>query len=182
MAYGTQNAAYDLSLFDEELNFSTAAPKRQEFDEPQRQGRKKQNSRNKVVKLPEEELNKIRRRKHNPIKLAIGGVATAIVTFIIGVIIVGQVQLTELNQQIITEKENLADAESIKIQNKMKVESVLSNAEIEKYATDVLGMTKASNAQKEFVALESGDKAEVSEAKDGNIFTQFFDSLFNLWS
>ena len=61
MAYGTQNAAYDLSLFDEELNYSTAAPKRQELDEPQRQGRKKQNSRNKVVTLPEEELNKIRR-------------------------------------------------------------------------------------------------------------------------
>ena len=64
----------------------------------------------------------------------------------------------------------------------MKVESTLSNAEIERYATEVLGLSKASNAQKEFVALEYGDKAEVSEAKDGNIFTQFFDTLFSLWS
>lgn len=43
-------------------------------------------------------------------------------------------------------------------------------------------MTKASNAQKEFVALESGDKAEVSAQQDSNIFTQFFESLSNLWS
>ena len=64
----------------------------------------------------------------------------------------------------------------------MKVESNLSNAEIEKYATEVLGMTKASNAQKEFVALETDDKAEVSAQKDNNIFTQFFESLANLWS
>ena len=64
----------------------------------------------------------------------------------------------------------------------MKVESNLSNADIEKYASEVLGMTKASNAQKEFVALESGDKAEVSAPKDGNIITQFFESLSNLWS
>ena len=96
MAYGTQNAAYDLSLFDEELNYSTAAPKRQELDEPQRQGRKKQNSRNKVVTLPEEELNKIRRRKHNPLKLALGAVGAAVVAFVIGIILVEQVQLTEL--------------------------------------------------------------------------------------
>ncbi len=182
MAYGTQNAAYDLSLFDEELNYSTAAPKRQELDEPQRQGRKKQNSRNKVVTLPEEELNKIRRRKHNPLKLALGAVGAAVVAFVIGIILVEQVQLTELNQDIITAKQELADADSINIQNKMKVESTLSNAEIERYATEVLGLSKASNAQKEFVALEYGDKAEVSEAKDGNIFTQFFDTLFSLWS
>lgn len=182
MAYRTQNAAYDLSLFDEELNYTTAAPKRHQDEEPQKKSRKKQNSRNKVVTLPQEELDKIRRRRHNPVKLALGGVAAAIVTFVIGVIIVGQVQLTELNQQIISAEKTLADTESIYIQNQMKVETNLSNAEIEKYATEVLGMTKASNAQKEFVALESGDKAEVSARQDSNIITQFFESLSNLWS
>ena len=181
MAYGRQNAAYDLSLFDDELNYTSAAPKRQALDEPKRQSRKKQNNRNKVVKLPEEELNKIRRRKHNPFKLALGGVSAAIVTFVIGVIIVGQVQLTELNQDIISAEKTLADTESVLVQNKMKVESTLSDAEIEKHAAEV-GMTKASNAQKEFVALENSDKAEVSEQSDGNIFTRFFDSLGNLWS
>ena len=120
MAYVNQDAAYDLSLFDEELNYSAAAPKRQQDEEQSRQGRKKQNRRAKVVTLPEEELNKIRRRRHNPVKLAIGGVSAAIVTFVIGIIIVGQVQLTELNQQIITSEKELADTESIYIQNQMK--------------------------------------------------------------
>lgn len=182
MAYRHQNAAYDLSLFDEELNYSAAAPKRQEDAEPQRESKKKQSRHAKVVTLPEEELNKIRRRRHNPVKLVIGGVSAAIVTFVIGVIIVGQVQLTELNQQIISSEKQLADTESIYIQNQMKLETNLSNAEIEKYATEVLGMTKASNAQKEFVALETSDKAEVSAQKDSNIFTLFFESLANLWS
>ena len=182
MAYTTQNAAYDLDLFDEELNQTSTAPKRREDDEQQRKTRKKKNTRAKVVTLPQEEIDKIRRRKHNPLKLILGGVSAAIVTFVIGIIIVGQVTLTELNQEIITAEHTLANTESIYIQNQMKVESTLSNAEIEKYATEVLGMTKASNAQKEFVALESGDKAEVSAHQDSNIFTQFFESLSNLWS
>ena len=182
MAYTTQNAAYDLDLFDEELNQTSTAPKRMEDDEQQRKTRKKKNTRAKVVTLPQEEIDKIRRRKHNPLKLILGGVGAAIVTFVIGIIIVGQVTLTELNQEIITAEHTLANTESIYIQNQMKVESTLSNAEIEKYATEVLGMTKASNAQKEFVALESGDKAEVSAHQDSNIFTQFFESLSNLWS
>ncbi|MGN0502837.1 MAG: hypothetical protein ACI4HN_07915, partial [Ruminococcus sp.] len=67
-------------------------------------------------------------------------------------------------------------------QNQMKVESKLSNAEIEEYAEDVLGMTKASNAQKEFVTLSGGDKAEVSAQESDNLFTQFIDSIKNLWS
>lgn len=182
MAIGNYNAAYDLSLFDESLNASSAVPKRRADGEAHQQNRKRQNRRNQVMKLPEEELNKIRRRKRNPLQIAMGATGAAVVTFVIGIIIVGQVQLTELNQKIISAKDTLADTESIYIQNQMKVETNLSNAEIEKYATEVLGMTKASNAQKEFVALESSDKAEVSAQKDGNIFTRFFESLANLWS
>ena len=132
MAYENRNAAYDLSLFDEELNFSAAAPKRHQDDEAQRQGRKKHRQHHQVVRLPEEELNKIRRRRHNPVRLALGAAGAAAVTFIIGVIIVGQVQLTELNQQIITAEQTLANTESVYIQNQMKVEASHSHAESEK--------------------------------------------------
>ncbi|MBQ2212067.1 MAG: hypothetical protein II410_04160, partial [Ruminococcus sp.] len=113
--------------------------------------------------------------------LLLGGVSAAVVTVIIGFIIVGQVQLTELNQQIISAQETLEDTQSIYTQNQMKLEANLSNAEIEKYAAS-LGMTKASNAQKEFISLEGGDKAEVSVQKSENIFTQFIESIKNLWS
>ena len=100
---------------------------------------------------------------------------------IIGFIIVGQVQLTELNQQIITAQKSLADTQSIYTQNQMKLEANLSKAEIEKHAAES-GMTKASNAQKEFVSLEGSDKAEVSVQKEENIFTRFIESIKNLWS
>ena len=76
----------------------------------------------------------------------------------------------------------LEDTKSIYTQNQMKLEASLSTAEIEKHATEVLGMTKASNAQKEFISLEGGDKAEVSAQKEENLFTQFIESIKNLWS
>lgn len=179
MAYDNNNAAYDLNLFDDEL-YTSAAPKREQDEESVSKVKKKQ--KNKVVEFSEENVNKARRRKHNPLKLIIGGLGAAIVTFVIGAIIVGQVQLTELNQQIISAQETLADTQSIYTQNQMKLEASLSNAEIEKHATEVLGMTKASNAQKEFVSIESGDKAEVSAQQGENIFTRFIESIKNLWS
>lgn len=179
MAYNNRNAAYDLSLFDDAPAIS-AAPKRRTDDEPVRKVKKKK--KNNIVAFTEDEVNKARRRKHNPFKLIIGGATAAAVVFVIGAIIVGQVRLTELNQQIISAQETLADTQSVYTQNQMKLEGALSNAEIEKYATEVLGMTKASNAQKEFVSLEGEDRAEVSIQKSENIFTRFVESIKNLWS
>ncbi len=183
MAYENRNAAYDLSLFDDSAyNHGSAAPKREDEHIHKKQPRKKSKAKNNVVTIPEHELQKNRRRKHNPLKLALSAAGGLSVALIIGIIIVGQVQLTELNQEIITAKETLEDSQSIYTQNQMKLESELSNAEIEQYAEDVLGMTKATNAQKEFVTLSGGDKAEVTSQKDENLFTKFIDSIKNLWS
>lgn len=182
MAYENRNAAYDLSLFDESAIYSagSALPKHNEEEVHKKQVKRK--AKNNVVTIPEQELFKNRKRRHNPFKLALGFASGAAVAFVIGIIIVGQVQLTELNQKIITAKETLEDSQSIYTQNQMKLESSLTNAEIEQYAEEVLGMTKATNAQKEFVALSGGDKAEASSQKDENLFTQFIDSIKNLWS
>lgn len=182
MAYNGTAAAYDLNLFDEDVSYynSSAAPKR-DSEELHKQSKKKK-TKAKVLTIAEDDLNKIRRRKHTPIKLLLGSFAGSIIAVIIGFIIVGQVQLTELNQEIINAEALLADSRSVYTQNQMKLESKLTNDQIEAYAEDVLGMTKASNAQKEFVALSIGDKAEVSVHDNGNIFTQFFDSISNLWS
>ena len=144
--------------------------------------KRKLQKKNNIVTLPEEELIKIRRRKHNPLKLAVGSVCGLAIAFVIGTIIIGQVQLNELNQQISEAKDQLTDSQSVYTQNQMKVESKLSNSEIEEYAENVLGMTKASDAQKEFVTLSGGDKAEVSAQQSENLFTKFIDSLTNLWS
>lgn len=181
MAYENLNVAYDLSLFDEDVKAS-ALPLHKEQEDSRNSKKKKLHSVGKIVTLPEEELMKIRKRKHIPLKLAFGSVCGIVIALVIGAIIVGQVQLTELNQEIITAKNTLANNQSIYTQTQMKVESNLSTSEIESYAENVLGMTKASNTQKEFVTLSGGDKAEVSSQEGNNLFTQFIDSINNLWS
>ena len=156
MAYNN-NAAYDLTLFDEENTYSSAAPKRREA-EPVKKPKKK--AKNNVVKFSEEDKLKARRRRHNPLKLLLGGVSAAVVTVIIGFIIVGQVQLTELNQQIISAQETLEDTQSIYTQNQMKLEANLSTSQIEEYAAS-LGMTKASNAQKELFSPSLSNQLKI---------------------
>ena len=174
MAYENRNAAYDLSLFDDSSDYvpGSAAPERKEEVHKKQERKRRKNN---VVSLPKEELQKNRRRRHNKFKIALGTVS--------GIISVGEVRLTELNQEVITAKETLANAQSVYTQTQMKLESKLSTSDIEKYAEDKLGMTKATNTQKEFVTLAGGDKAEVSASQESdNLFTQFWSSVQNLWS
>ncbi len=183
MAYN-KSAAYDLSLFDDDNAYvsSSAAPARKQDADKTPQRTAKKSTANKVVELPEDEIHKIRRRKRNPAKLIFGSAIGSVVAVVIGIIIVGQVQLTELNQEIITAEKTLANAQSVYTENQMKVESNLSRSSIEEYAEKQLGMTKATNTQKEFVNLSGGDKVEVSSHDNENLFTQFIDSIKNLWS
>ena len=166
------NAAYKFDMFRD--NTAPELPKKKTAE--------KHKNDNKVVSIPQEALIKIRRRKHNPFKLFLGSAAAAVVVIIIGAIIVGQVQLTELNQQIITAQETLRNSQSEYTQNQMALQSKLSTSEIEKYAQDKLGMSKAENVQKEYVSLSEGDKAEIFENANRNFFQKIIDAITGLWS
>lgn len=168
MAYDNNSAAYNLDLFRD--NTAKELPK------------EKQRQKNKVVSLPQDALIKIRRRKHNPFRLFIGAVSAALVTVIVSVIIIGQVQLTELNQKIINTKEELGNARSTYTQSQMAIQSKLSTNQIEEYANGRLGMSKAENAQKEYVSLSEGDKAEISEDANQNFFQKIINAFTGLWS
>lgn len=170
MMYENRNAAYDLNLFKD--NTAKELPKKED----------KVSRKNKVVNLPQEELMKIRKRKHNPFVLFIGGVATVAITMIVATIIIGQVQLTELNQEVIYAQTKLANAQSTYTQLEMAVQSKLSTAEIENYAENTLGMSKAGNAHKEFVSLSEGDKVEISSEANKNFFQKTIDAIKGLWS
>ena len=97
-------------------------------------------------------------------------------------IIHGQVRLTELNQEIIDARSELAEKQSVYTQLEMKVDSSVSTTVVENYAKDHLAMNKANNSQKEFVNLSDGDKAEVSMSEDKNIFERIGDALASIWS
>lgn len=171
MAYN-KTAAYDLSLFD------TSAEETIKVKKEKAKTKKKA----KVVSLPEEEIHKIRFRKHSPWKILGGAAGVAIATGVVIAIIIGQVQLTELNQQIISAQSELADQQSVYTQMQMAVQSNLSTSGIQEYAEEQLGMTKATNAQKEFVTLSDGDKAEISQDTNGDIFSQAAQAISGLWS
>ncbi|MEE3334090.1 MAG: hypothetical protein VZR54_07445 [Ruminococcus sp.] len=170
MAYENRNAAYNLELFGD--NTAEKLPKK----------KTKQKKDAKVVTLPQEAIVKIRRRKHNPFKLFVGTAAGIVITVIVAAIIVGQVQLTELNQQIITAEAELSNAQSTYTQRQMSLQADFTTNDIEKYARDTLGMSKAENAQKEFISLSKGDKAEISKDANQNFFQKIINAFTGLWS
>ena len=83
MAYENRNAAYDLSLFDQ----ASAAPLPKRDEEVEKVKEPKKKTGKKVISLPEEELHKIRKRRHNPLKVALGTIGGAAVAMIIATII-----------------------------------------------------------------------------------------------
>ncbi len=170
MALNGRSVAYDISLFE------TTAEQRAE--EQRRVYRRKHN----VVSLPEEDLIKNRRSKRNPVKIFTGVVMGAVITVTVAVIIHGQVQLTELNQQISNASTALSDQESLYTQLQMKIDSKLSTDKVEQYAESQLGMTKADSYQKEYIKLSDGDKAEVSGDQSSNIFESIAQAIAGLWS
>ena len=173
MVYENRNAAYDLSLFDET---ASAAPLPKRDEEAERVKAPKKKVGKKIIPLPEEGIHKNRQRRHNPLKVALGTVGGAAVAMIIATIIIGQVRITELNQEM------LSNSQSIYTQTEMSLQAKLSSSDIEKYAENQLGLTKASSTQQEFVSLSGGDKAEVTSPESENLFTQFISSIANLWS
>lgn len=188
MAFVSNNTAYDISLFEAEAP-ARELPYRKPKRAPKRTSRKsgsksrtKSKSKAKIVTVPQRKIEQIRRRKHNPFKLAVGFAFSAVIIVVISAIICGQVQLTELNQKIANAKDDLENMQSQYTQMKMNVDAKYTTAIVEEYAQNNLGMTKASNSQKEFVDLSDGDKAEITENSETGLFEKIADALSSLWS
>lgn len=143
MAANNGSEAYDFGLFE---------PKRQ-----QEAPRKKDN----IIKLPKEKLEENRRVRINPVRAVSGFLAMAVIVGIVGTIIYGQVQLTELTEQINRQNTVLTESQSVYTQLKMKSDSQLSLQAVESYAKDKLGMKKMEQSQVRPISLSSGDKSEV---------------------
>ena len=171
--YMDADRGYDLSLFESEGN---AARKKKAAV------RKPQAKKNNVIELNMPEYDKAERRKHNIGSIVLGFVCAAVITLCVGLIIKGQVELTELNQQIASAQVTLEETKSEYTQMQAKMEASLSTAAIEKYAQQHLGMSKATAQQKEYISLSEGDKAEVYLQKESNVFTEIADFFGSLWS
>ena len=182
MAYYSHNhnLAYDLTLFETPYDAPVARRKKKASEDAAvSEGgaqESQENTRGSGKRV------KTARRKRNFGRIAIGVILGVAVMPMIASIIHGQVRLTELNQEIIDARSELAEKQSVYTQLEMKVDSSVSTTVVENYAKDHLAMNKANNSQKEFVNLSDGDKAEVSMSEDKNIFERIGDALASIWS
>lgn len=172
-AYMTASRDYDLSLFE---TSGTAAKK----SAPKKV--KKRQFADNIVELPDVTADGSQRRKHNVAALVFGFVLASIIVVIVGVIIHGQVQLAELNQKITAANIELENSRSDYIQIQARVDASLSTATVEEYARTQLGMSKATNQQKQYISLADSDKAEIFAEDEGTVFDEMGDYLGSMLS
>ena len=159
-----QNTAYDFSLFE---------PQRKELP------RKPSN----VIELPSQQLEENRRPKRKSFRLVATFCFMAFMVSILGTLVYGQVQLTELTEQLNSATKQMEEQKSLHTQLKVKSDSRMPLQAAEVYAKDRLGMSKITYAQVECIKLSPGDKGQVLDPNAaGNWWTSTWNSLQNLLS
>lgn len=158
MASQKGSEAYDFALFE---------PKRRQ-EAPQQDSN--------IISLPKEKLEQNRRAKVSPAKAVSGFLVLAVMLGVVGTIVYGQVQLTELTEQLNSATKTLGESQSVYTQLKMKSDSKLSLQAVESYATDTLGMKKVEPNQVEPIELSKGDKSLVVRSETNRNW------LTSLWS
>lgn len=155
-----EGTAYDISLFET--------------------GETVEQEKSNMKKIDKKENTKVavKKKKHNVLNIVLGVSFSAVAVTLVGIIIMGQVQLTELNQQISNAQATLEEQQSLYVQTEMKVEAKYSSDLVEENAQGSLGMSKADSYQKEYIAIDGGDKAEVSDLGSSNIF----ENIANMFS
>ena len=172
-AYMTASRDYDLGLFE---TSGTAAKK----STPKKA--KKRQVTNNIVELPDVTPEAGQRRKHNVVSLVFGFVIASIIVVVVGMMIHGRVQLAELNQEIALAKAQLENSRSEYVQLQAKVDASLSTATVEEYARTQLGMSKATNQQKQYISLADSDKAEIFAEDEGTVFDEMGEYLGSMLS
>ncbi len=143
-----------------------------------REVQERRQRKNNIVTLTEKELRASRRKAVNPMKTAATLVAVVIGFVMVAGVVAGQVQLTELTQEIETAQTELQQLQSVQIQLEMEAAGSANSAEIEAYAKTVLGMTKINNDQVTYISLAGEDQGVVAEANNGNgIFAKLWHSI-----
>jgi len=150
MASRNGNTAYDFAMFE---------PKRRAQEAPAQKPN--------VIELPQERLEENRRPKHRLGRALPAAMAFVVIAGLVGSFIYGQVQMTELTESLSAATKTLSESQSDYTQLQMKSDSKLSLETVENYATQKLGMKKATQDQVTTVQLSKGDKAEIVQ-KDGN--------------
>lgn len=87
------------------------------------------------------------------------------ITSVVGLCVQRDAYLTELTDQIQTVKKELQDAQSTETQLQMEIESKFNNIDMDKYATQTLGMQKIQKSQVSYINTHPQDKGTVYDVK-----------------
>lgn len=159
--YGTE--AYELSLFE---------PKQAKIVElkPNKKQLKAQKRRAKIQKI---------------LNVVVATAISAVVIGVVGVTLTSRVQLNEMNSVINQKQEELSTLKEEHERLKTELSSKTSAQAVEDYAVNELGMQKVDPHQIQYITVEDGDKVEVNEADEPNVFqkiggaiSDFFAYLF----
>ncbi len=161
MAY--RNEAYDFSLFEEHVDNTAPVldPKVQE------------QPRHNVVELPEQPKQPGQRPRRQPkpkrglLRRAVAALSFAAI-FATGISAVqSEVQLTELTEEINQTQNMLAEAESLEVQLSMQAAQKMTDAQVEEYAVQQLGMSKMTSSQVTYLHVAQQDKGTVVQDIEG---------------
>lgn len=136
-----------------------------------------------IIELPGQLLRQSRRKRVKPLRAVANAVGVLLVCTVLGAIIYGQVQLTELNEEISTVSAQLSEAQSIELQLQYAADQNMSTAELEEYASTKLGMQKINPGQVTYIQLADGNNGTVVREIDSKPwFLQIWDSVLALLS
>lgn len=136
-----------------------------------------------IIELPGQLLRQSRRKRVKPLRAVATAVGVLMICGVLGTVIHGQVQLTELNEEILTATAQLSEAQSVELQLQYAVDQNMSTAQLEEYASEQLGMQKINPGQITYIGLADGNTGTVVRDVDSKPwFLEIWDSVVALLS
>lgn len=168
--------AYDFSRFQERDGSAAPAAEPKIQEQPQRQSN--------VVELPEQpEQQRQAQPQHrrSPLKMAAAALCFGLIFLTALSAVHSEVQLTELAEEINMASKSLEEAKSREIQLSMQAAQKMTDAEVEEYAVQQLGMSKLSNAQVTYLHVAGQDQGKVVQDVAGGSWLDQFLSTVRSW-
>lgn len=136
-----------------------------------------------IIELPGQLLRQSRRKRVKPLRAVATALGVLLVCGVLGTVIHGQVQLTELNEEILEATAQLSEAQSVELQLQYAADQNMSTAQLEEYASEQLGMQKINPGQITYIGLADGNTGTVVRDVDSKPwFLEIWDSVVALLS
>ena len=136
-----------------------------------------------IIELPGQLLRQSRRKRVKPLRAVATAVGVLMICGVLGTVIHGQVQLTELNEEILEATAQLSEEQSVELQLQYAADQNMSTAQLEEYASEQLGMQKINPGQITYIGLADGNTGTVVRDVDSKPwFLEIWDSVVALLS